>query len=463
MSRPVSRPRLDRVIPPLEEIARIWTTLRPVDRHYIAAFVGDIPLLATRHVDWNFLEAAITFWNPSRAVFDIQGTEFSIVEPNFHTARSTLVSRLLEVPTTRLNAELAYSGSTEITIEKLLLFIESRAHRVQGDFLRKDLCHAVLLLIFGTLLFPRSHGLIDTALASVVLQVVGGRGYEVALVAETIRSLDRVLRTRDRRIRGSPILLQIWFQSHANPFGLVRPIMYFNGPESIISRLLSLLRVEERKVSEWIKIFREIAPRGFKWRAAWMPPEPMAFRCPDFYGVPLMSHARSTTYFPAPVDQAPADRQSNVKQVLDTWQTVITERPYFPEHPTLDERDFQATEEYIIRFYRWGPATHEDLVNSPRVEDGGSPVATPTPYMAIQAELTHLRAERDRLRREVAEKDEQLVDQRQLQRELAQTRAELQRRDQELVRANATLERSRKRARGVHIHPRIDTSAGPSN
>ncbi|OWM81956.1 hypothetical protein CDL15_Pgr027154 [Punica granatum] len=89
-----------------------------------------------------------------------------------------------------------------------------------------------------------------------------------------------------------------------------------------------------------------------------------------------------------------ADRQSNVKQVLDAWRTVITERPYFPEHPTLDERDFQATEEYIIRFYRWGPAAHEDLVNSPRVEDGRSPGATPTPNMAIQTELTHLRAER---------------------------------------------------------------------
>ncbi|OWM74333.1 hypothetical protein CDL15_Pgr013237 [Punica granatum] len=83
--------------------------------------------------------------------------------------------------------------------------------------------------------------------------------------------------------------------------------------------------------------------------------------------------------------------------------------------------------------------------------------------MAIQAELTHLRAKRDRLCREVAEKDEQLVDQRQLQRELAQTCAELQRRDQELVRANVALERSRKRARGVHIHPRIDTSVEPSN
>ncbi|PKI56456.1 hypothetical protein CRG98_023094 [Punica granatum] len=226
--------------------------LLPVDRHYIAAFMGDIPLLATRHVYWNFLKAAITFWNPSRAVFDIQGTELtptikeyqtligrttvvhSIVEPNFHTARSTL-------------------------------------------------------------------------------------------------------------------------------------------------------------------------------------------------------------------------------------QTVITERPYFPEHPTLHDRDFQATEKYISRFYRWGLAAHEGLVNSPRVKDGGSPVATPTPYMAIQAELTHLRAKRDRLCREVAEKDEQLVDQRQLQRELAQTRAELQRRDQELVRANVALERSRKRARRVHIHPRIDTFVGLSN
>ncbi|PKI42784.1 hypothetical protein CRG98_036830 [Punica granatum] len=259
MSHSFSCPRLDRVTPPLEEIARIWTTLRPVDCHYIAAFVGDIPLLATRRVDWNFLEAAIIFWNPSRAVFDIQGTELtstiekyrtligrttvihSIVEPNFHTAQSTLVSRLT---------------------------------------------------------------------------------------------------------------------------------------------------------------------------------------CSDFNGVPLVSHAGSTTYFSARVvkqlgglqtvsedttrtkfehiwreDQTSVDRQNSIQQVLAAWRTVVPERLYFPEHPTHDERDFQATEEYVLRFYRW-------------------------------------------------EKDEQLVHQPQLQKELAQTRTELQRRDQELARATATLERFRKRARG---------------
>ncbi|OWM65098.1 hypothetical protein CDL15_Pgr028816 [Punica granatum] len=82
----------------------------------------------------------------------------------------------------------------------------------------------------------------------------------------------------------------------------------------------------------------------------------------------------------------------------------------------------------------------------PSVESSTSSEA-PVPDMTIQAELANLRAERDRLRREIAEKNEQLGDQHQLQKELAQIRAQLQRRDQELAQANAALERSRKRAR----------------
>ncbi|PKI39669.1 hypothetical protein CRG98_039939 [Punica granatum] len=159
MARSVSFLHLDKVTPPLEEISHIWAHLRQVDRDYIRTFVRDIPMLAMCRVDWNFLGAAVTFWDPVHAVFNIQ------------------------------------------------------------------------------------------ALASVILQVVGGREYEVTLLAETIRSLDRVTRKTDRRLRRSPILLQIWLQSHANPFGLVRPVMFFTRPESIISRLLPLLRVEERKVS----------------------------------------------------------------------------------------------------------------------------------------------------------------------------------------------------------------------
>ncbi|PKI48300.1 hypothetical protein CRG98_031309 [Punica granatum] len=232
--------RLDRITPPLEQISHIWTSLHQIDRNYITSFVGDVPMLSTRRVDWNFLGAAVTFWDPTHAVFNIQ------------------VDR------------------------------------------------------------------IDAALASVILQVVGDRGYE----------------------------------SHASPFGLVRPVLFFNHSESIISRLLPLVHVEERK----------------------------------------------------------------------------------------------ATEEYILRFYRQSSSVHEDFTGSPQPE-GNTPYGTPsTSSIAVQAELTSLRSEKDRLRWEVVEKDEQLIDQRQLQRELqrelAQARAELQRRDQELAHANATLERSKKRSHG---------------
>ncbi|PKI54985.1 hypothetical protein CRG98_024657 [Punica granatum] len=167
-------------------------------------------------------------------------------------------------------------------------------------------------------------------------------------------------------------------------------------------------------------------------------------RGPDFNGVPLVSHAGSTTYFPTRVmrqfgslqtvledtvrarfehtwreDQTFVDRQRDIERVLDAWRTVVIERPYFPEHPILEEQNFQTTEEYVLRFYWWGPTAHKDFVDSPRAKDSGPMGASLTPNVAIQAELANIRAERDHLRREVVEKDEQLVDQRQLQRELA--------------------------------------------
>ncbi|OWM90145.1 hypothetical protein CDL15_Pgr006466 [Punica granatum] len=93
----------------------IWTSLHQVDRDYIATFVDDFTLLATRRVDWSFLVATITFWSPIHAIFSIQGIEFTptieeyqtlisriavtrgIVELNLHTNQPTLVSHLLGV------------------------------------------------------------------------------------------------------------------------------------------------------------------------------------------------------------------------------------------------------------------------------------------------------------------------------------------------------------------------------
>ncbi|PKI68961.1 hypothetical protein CRG98_010641 [Punica granatum] len=115
MSHSASFPHLDRVTPPLEEINRVWTSLHQVDRDYITAYTRDVPLLSTRRADWDFLGAAVMFWDPTHAIFNIQGTEltpiieeyrtligrtavaYGIVEPNIRTTRPTPVSLLLGV------------------------------------------------------------------------------------------------------------------------------------------------------------------------------------------------------------------------------------------------------------------------------------------------------------------------------------------------------------------------------
>ncbi|PKI50533.1 hypothetical protein CRG98_029087 [Punica granatum] len=304
------------------------------------------------YVEDNLDRAPVTFWDPTHAVLNIQGTELTpnieeyrtligrtvvghgIVKPNLRTTRLALVSCLLGVHRPQLHAELAYSGGTKILTTKLLRFIESQA--------------------------PNR---IDATLASVVLQVVGGHGLEVALVATTIRSLDHVMQIAARRLRGSLVLLQIWLQSHANPFVLMRPVPFFNHSKSVISRLLPLMCMEECKVFEWIKIFPEIPPRGFKWRAAWMPPRPMAFRCPDFNRILVVSHAGSTTYLSTLVmrqlgglqtvledtartkfehmwreDQTSVNRKNDIEQVIAAWRTVVVELPHFPSIPLKTSR-----------------------------------------------------------------------------------------------------------------------------
>ncbi|XP_031374128.1 uncharacterized protein LOC116188798 [Punica granatum] len=103
MARSVSFPHLDRVTPPLEEINHIWAHLHQVNRNYISTFVGDIPMLAMCRVDWNFLGAAVTFWDPVHAVFNIQENDDFTDSPPVESSASSGAP----VPDMTIQAELA--------------------------------------------------------------------------------------------------------------------------------------------------------------------------------------------------------------------------------------------------------------------------------------------------------------------------------------------------------------------
>ncbi|OWM86523.1 hypothetical protein CDL15_Pgr026415 [Punica granatum] len=70
----------------------------------------------------------------------------------------------------------------------------------------------------------------------------------------------------------------------------------------------------------------------------------------------------------------------------------------------------------------------------------------------MHTELQSIREELDRLRCELVDNHAELTDQRELQRELAQTRAHIASRDREIARVSAMLDRMQAKARKVS-HP----------
>ncbi|PKI70103.1 hypothetical protein CRG98_009566 [Punica granatum] len=159
----------------------------------------------------------------------------------------------------------------------------------------------------------------------------------------------------------------------------------------------------------------------------------MAIGCPTIIGLPLISHLGCTLVFLSRVirqlghlQDIPADadrsayqltwvevspsaigRFTRVHEVRQMWETHLSQNLYFPKFPTDEERAFSATSSYVA----W--------------------------------------EERDRLRRELADIRAELTDQRELQRELAQTCACVESLNREIARLSATLDQARAKTRKV--------------
>ncbi|OWM77128.1 hypothetical protein CDL15_Pgr013219 [Punica granatum] len=155
------------------------------------------------------------------------------------------------------------------------------------------------------------------------------------------------------------------------------------------------------------------------------------------------------------------DRVLRIREVQRLWNTRTVQEGtrtvqelYFSEHPTDDERAFSATAAYVAQFHPHGLAPVRRLLTSriPQTSQVDIPDAESFIQGAMRTELQSIREERDRLRCELVDTRLELTDHRELQRELAQTRARVANQDREIARLSAMLDRARAKARKV-FHP----------
>ncbi|OWM63372.1 hypothetical protein CDL15_Pgr022117 [Punica granatum] len=151
------------------------------------------------------------------------------------------------------------------------------------------------------------------------------------------------------------------------------------------------------------------------------------------------------------VSPSAVGRFTRVREVRQIWETRLSQNLYFPEFPTDEERAFSATSSYMARFYPQGlePVHPPRALPAPRAPPAAIPQIESSVQAPMHMELQTIREERDRLRRELDDTRAELTYQRELQRELAQTRTHVESLNREIARLSATLDQARAKTRKV--------------
>ncbi|MBA0794609.1 hypothetical protein Gohar_018921, partial [Gossypium harknessii] len=153
---------------------------------------------------------------------------------------------------------------------------------------------SLLESIYGLVIFPKTLGHVDDAV-STLFDLLDKRVMPVlAILAKTFRSLSVCQRAGEGRFIGCAQLLLAWFHSH---FWKVEKVSY---------------RVFSEKVDDNSPYLQD---EDVEWKAPWMIPDEILYRCGDFDWVPLLGIWGAIGYAPPLVL-----RQYRSRQFIPTTQ-----------------------------------------------------------------------------------------------------------------------------------------------
>ncbi|KAL1081292.1 hypothetical protein V6Z11_D09G054100 [Gossypium hirsutum] len=118
-----------------------------------------------------------------------------------------------------------------------------------------------------------------------------------AILAETFRSLNACRRAGEGRFIGCAQLLLAWFHSH---FWKVDKILYrvFSEHCSSLKEIVATPRRDDISEENWMSILHNLREEDVEWRAPWLIPDRILYRCGNFDWVPLLGIWGAVGYAP---------------------------------------------------------------------------------------------------------------------------------------------------------------------
>ncbi|KAG8502349.1 hypothetical protein CXB51_000294 [Gossypium anomalum] len=139
------------------------------------------------------------------------------------------------------------------------------------------------LSIYGLVIFPKALRHVDEAAIDLFDRLEKGITLVPAILAETFRSLSMCQKSGDGRFIGCAQLLMAWFHGH---FWKVDKVSYrvFSETYSPLKEETTIQKREDILEEKWMEILRNLKEGDIEWRAFWMVPDEILYRCGNLIG-----------------------------------------------------------------------------------------------------------------------------------------------------------------------------------
>ncbi|XP_052485253.1 uncharacterized protein LOC105771728 [Gossypium raimondii] len=276
----------------LREMKEVWDRWDVETKQLFYCNYGDLPYLLSVKVDKYLFRALAQFWNPAYGCFTFGKVDLTPTVEEYTT--------LLRCP--KIQVDKAYSRAAgALPLLKKLMNITGMSEQWK----RVDV---FALGIYGLVVFPKVLGHIDDAVSDLFDRLGKGVTPVPVILAETFRSLNACQRAGEGRFIGCAQLLLAWFHSH---FWKVEKISYrvFSDSYSPLEELVTTPRRDDVSEEKWMAILQNLRDEDIEWRAPWLIPDEILYRCGDFDWVPLLGIWGAIGYAPLLVSRQFRSRQ----------------------------------------------------------------------------------------------------------------------------------------------------------
>ncbi|KAG8502339.1 hypothetical protein CXB51_000285 [Gossypium anomalum] len=285
----------------LQELRDIWACWDEGTKQLFYQSYGDISYLLDIKVNKNLFRVMVQFWNAAYKCFTF--------------GKVDLVPTIEEY-TTLLRDERALGHRPDSTKgDSKCIPWENLRDLVLAHPDERKRIDIFALSIYGLVIFPKALRHVDEAITDLFDRLEKEITPVPAILAETFRSLIMCRKSGNGRFIGCAQLLMVWFHGH---FWKVDKVSYrvFSETYSPLKEEATIQRREDIPEEKWMEILQNLKEEDIEWRAFWMVPDEILYRCGDFDWFIPVTYGLAQCEF----SFKDAHYKKKVRELIDAWK-----------------------------------------------------------------------------------------------------------------------------------------------